>query len=42
MDIGQIILFHSQGGETNIVVRFANETMLLIADTLTELFRRDQ
>lgn len=38
MDNGQIILYHTQGGEAKIEVRFAN----LTANQMTELFQRDR
>ncbi len=42
MDRGQIILFQTQGGETKIEVRLANETVWLTADQMAELFQRDR
>ncbi len=42
MDNGQIILFQTQGGETKIEVRLANETVWLTADQMAELFQRDR
>lgn len=42
MDNGQIILFQTQGGETNIEVRLSNETVWLTADQMAELFQRDR
>lgn len=42
MDNGQIILFQTQGGETKIEVRLANETVWLTADQMTELFQRNK
>ncbi len=42
MDNGQIILFQTQGGETKIEVRLANETVWLTADQMAELFRRNK
>lgn len=42
MDKGQIILFQTQGGETKIEVRLANETVWLTADQMSELFQRDR
>ena len=41
-DNGQIILFQTQGGETKIEVRLANETVWLTADQMAELFQRDR
>ena len=37
MDKGQIILFQTQGGETKIEVRLANESVWLMADQMAEL-----
>lgn len=42
MDKGQIILFQTQGGETKIEVRLANESVWLTADQMAELFQRDK
>ena len=42
MDKGQIILFQTQGGETKIEVRLANESVWLTADQMAELFQRDR
>ncbi|MCM1293747.1 MAG: virulence RhuM family protein, partial [Bacteroides sp.] len=42
MDTGQIILFQTQGGETKIEVRLANETVWLTADQMAELFQRNK
>ena len=42
MDNGQIILFQTQGGETKIEVRLANDTVWLTADQMAELFQRDR
>ena len=42
MDSGQIILFQTQGGETQIEVRLANESVWLTADQMEELFQRDR
>ena len=42
MDTGQIILFHTQGGDTKIEVRLANETVWLTADQMAELFQRNK
>ena len=42
MDSGQIILFQTQGGETKIEVRLANESVWLTADQMAELFQRDR
>ena len=39
MDSGQIILFQTQGGETKIEVRLANESVWLTADQMAELFQ---
>jgi len=39
MDKGQIILFQTQGGETKIEVRLANETEWVTADQMAELFQ---
>ena len=41
-DSGQIILFQTQGGETKIEVRLANESVWLTADQMGELFQRDR
>ena len=40
MDSGQIVLFLTQGGETKIEVRLANEFVWLTADQMAELFQR--
>lgn len=42
MDNGQIILFQTQGGETKIDVRLANESVWLTADQMAELFQRNK
>ena len=42
MDTGQIILFQTQGGETKIEVRLANESVWLTADQMAELFQRNK
>lgn len=42
MNKGQIILFQTQGGETKIEVRLANESVWLTADQIAELFQRDR
>lgn len=42
MDNGQIILFQTQGGETKIEVRLANETVWLSTEQMAELFQRDR
>ena len=42
MDNGQIILFQTQGGDTKIEVRLANDTVWLTADQMAELFQRDR
>lgn len=42
MDNGQIILFQTQGGETKIEVRLANETAWFTADKMAELLQRDR
>ena len=42
MNGGQIILFQTQGGETKIEVRLANESVWLTADQMAELFQRDR
>ncbi|MDE6537232.1 MAG: virulence RhuM family protein [Muribaculaceae bacterium] len=42
MDGGQIILFQTQGGETKIEVRLANESVWLTADQMAELFQRNK
>ncbi len=42
MDNGQIILFQTQGGETKIEVRLANESVWLTADQMAELFQRNK
>ena len=42
MDSGQIILFQTQGGETKIEVRLANESVWLTADQMAELFQRNR
>ena len=42
MNNGQIILFQTQGGETKIEVRLANESVCLTADQMAELFQRDR
>ena len=42
MDTGQIILFQTQGGDTKIEVRLANETVWLTGDQMAELFQRNK
>ena len=42
MENGQIILFQTQGGETKIEVRLANESVWLTTDQMAELFQRDR
>lgn len=42
MDNGQIILYKTQGGESKIEVRLANESVWLTADQMAELFQRDR
>lgn len=42
MDSGQIILFQTQGGETKIEVRLANDSVWLTADQMAELFQRNK
>ena len=42
MDNGHIILFQTQGGETKIEVRLANESVWLTADQMAELFQRNK
>ncbi len=42
METGQIILYQTQGGQTKIEVRLANETVWLTADQMAELFQRDR
>ncbi len=42
MDSGEIILFQTQGGETKIEVRVANESVWLTADQMAELFQRNR
>lgn len=42
MDTGQIILFQTQGGNTKIEVRLANESVWLTADQMAELFQRNK
>ena len=42
MDSGQILLFQTQGGETKIEGRLANESVWLTADQMAELFQRDR
>ena len=42
MNKGHIILFQTQGGETKIEVRLANESVWLTADQMAELFQRDR
>lgn len=41
MDRGQIILFQTQGGETKIEVRRANESMWFTSNQMAELLQRD-
>lgn len=38
MDTGQIILFQTQGGDTKIEVRLANEAVWLTADQMQSCF----
>ena len=40
MNSGQIILFQTQGGETKIEVRLANESGWLTAHQMAEQFQR--
>ena len=42
MDKGQIILFQTQGGETKVEVRLADESVWLTADQMAELFQHDK
>ncbi|WP_302614915.1 virulence RhuM family protein [uncultured Bacteroides sp.] len=42
MNSGQIILFQTQGGETKIEVRLANESVWLNVEQMVELFQRDR
>ena len=42
MDKGQIILYQTQGGESKIEVRLANESVWLTADQMAELFQRNK
>lgn len=42
MNTGQIILYQTQGGNTKIEVRLANETVWLTADQMAELFQRNK
>lgn len=42
MNLGQNILYQTQGGETNIEVRLANKAVSLTADQMAELFQRDK
>ncbi len=42
MDKGEIILFQTQGGETKIEVRLAEESVWLTADQMAELFQRNK
>ncbi|MBD5388287.1 virulence RhuM family protein [bacterium] len=42
METGQIILYQTQGGQTKIEVRLANETVWLTADQMAELFQRNK
>jgi len=42
MDKGEIILYHTQEGESKIEVRLANETVWLTADQMAELFQRNK
>ncbi len=42
MDNGEIILFQTQGGETKIEVRLANESVWLTADQMAVLFQRNK
>lgn len=42
MDKGQIILYQTQGGESKIEVRLANESVWLTADKMAELFQRNK
>ena len=41
MDSGHIILFQTQGSETKIEVRLANESVWLTVDQTAGLFQRD-
>ena len=42
MNSGEIILFQTQGSETKIEVRLANESVWLTADQMAELFQRNK
>ena len=42
METGQIILYQTQGGESKIEVRFANESVWLTADQMADLFQRNK
>lgn len=42
MDNGEIILYHTQEGQTKIEVRLSNETVWLSADQMAELFQRNK
>lgn len=42
MDTGEIILYQTQGGESKIEVRLANESVWLTADQMAELFQRNK
>lgn len=42
MDSGEVIFFLTEGGETKIEVRLANENVWLTADQMAELFQRDR
>ncbi|NIA30900.1 MAG: hypothetical protein GWP06_13420, partial [Actinobacteria bacterium] len=41
-DLGEIILFQSEDGQTSVDVRLMEETVWLTQAQMTELFRRDQ
>lgn len=42
MDKGQIILYQTQGGESKIEVRLANDSVWLTADQMAVLFQRNK
>ena len=42
MDRGQIVLFQTQGGETKVEVRIANESVWLTTEQMVVLFQRDR
>ena len=42
MDNGQLILFQTQGGESKIDGRLANESVWLTSDQMAELFQRNK